>query len=124
MERRGKLMFLNLLPPAFPDEPLVDYVRRAVDYGLGSKLGADLGLVGVYRNLAEAERKMFVVELIARYVDALGAAEILKRVSQRNREEERPSNKDGSSGTKLHQSAAAPYRWSTERSRPDGRRQK
>jgi hypothetical protein len=62
----------KLLPSLFPDEHIIDYVRRAVDHGLGSDLGAELGLLGVYRDLSETERKIFVAELITRHVRALG----------------------------------------------------
>ncbi len=69
---------MNLLPSPAPDEQIVDYVRRAVDHGLSSPLGPDIGLLGAYRDLSEPERKIFVAELICRYVKALGPQELLK----------------------------------------------
>jgi hypothetical protein len=80
-------MALKLLPSPRPDEHLVDYVRRTVDHGVGSDLGAELGLLGVYRDLSEPERKIFVAELINRYVRALGPIEITKLASRRRAKE-------------------------------------
>jgi hypothetical protein len=62
-------------------------VRRTVDHGVGSDLGAELGLLGVYRDLSEPERKIFVAELINRYVRALGPIEITKLASRRRAKE-------------------------------------
>ena len=80
-------MALKLLPSPLPDEDLVDYVRRAVDHGLGSDLGAELGLLGVYRDLSDLERKIFVAELINRHVHALGPVELAKLASRRRTKE-------------------------------------
>ena len=80
-------MALKLLPSPLPDEHLVDYVRRAVDHGLGSDLGAELGLLGVYRDLSDLERKIFVAELINRHVHALGPVELAKLASRRRTKE-------------------------------------
>jgi hypothetical protein len=76
-------MDTRLLPSPLRDEPIVDYVQRAVDYGLGSDLGADVGLAGAYRDLSEPERKIFVIELINRLVNALGPIELAKLASRR-----------------------------------------
>jgi hypothetical protein len=74
-------MVSKLLPSPLPDEHISDYVRRAMDHGLGSSLGAELGLLGAYRDLSEPERKIFVAELINRHVRALGPIEIAKLAS-------------------------------------------
>jgi hypothetical protein len=63
-------------------------VRRTVDHGLGSDLGAELGLLGVYRDLSEPERKIFVAELINRHVHALGPIEIARLASRRRASEQ------------------------------------
>jgi hypothetical protein len=80
-------MASKLLPSPVPDEHLVDYVRRTVDHGLGSDLGAELGLIGVYRDLSDPERKIFVAELINRFVHALGPVELAKFASRRRTKE-------------------------------------
>ena len=84
---RGQVMALKMLPSPLPDEHLFDYVRRTIDHGLGSSLGAELGLLGVYRDLSEPERKIFVAELINRYVHALGPVELAKFASRRRTKE-------------------------------------
>jgi hypothetical protein len=68
-------MGLKLLPSPLPDEHLVDYVRRTIDHGLGSDLGAELGLLGVYRDLSDPERH------------ALGPIKIAKLASKRRAKE-------------------------------------
>ena len=80
-------MALKMLPAPLPDEHLFDYVRRTIDHGLGSDLGSELGLLGVYRDLSETERKIFVAELINRYVHALGPVELTKLASIRRTQE-------------------------------------
>ena len=75
-------MASKLLPSPFPDEHVIDYVRRAVDHGLGSDMGSELGLLGVYRDLSETERKIFVAELITRHVHTLGLIELAKLASR------------------------------------------
>jgi hypothetical protein len=78
----GATMVWRLLPSPLEDEHISDYVRRAVDHGLASNLGAELGLLGIYRNLSEFERKIFVAELIHRHVRVLGPIELAKLPSR------------------------------------------
>jgi hypothetical protein len=75
-------MHWRLLPSPLADEHISDYVRRAMDHGLASDLGAELGLLGAYRDLSEPERKIFVAELIHRYVRALGPIALAKLASR------------------------------------------
>lgn len=73
---------MRLLPSPLEDERISDYVWRAVEHGLASNLGAELGLLGVYRDLSELERKIFVAELIRRHIRALGPIELAKLASR------------------------------------------
>jgi hypothetical protein len=67
----------NLLPSRAAGEDTLEYVRRAVDHGLRFSLGPDAGLLGVYCQLSNLERPIFVSELIYRYIHLLGPTKLL-----------------------------------------------